>query len=821
MIAVVLQSRLDSSRLPRKALLDLEGKPVVQRVMDALLGIPADQYVLACDEGSVDTFRPLALESGFSCIPGSHDNVLERYCRVIRETGASIVVRATGDNPYVCIPAATYALSRFKDFLLSNTPADYLTLTNMPYGSGVEIFSADKLVDAGMNTDSPYDREHVGPALYRHQDRYTCVFEDSRGCWGDPSVRLTIDTYDDYERARSIAARLVTQGYSFPAPPQAILEAWAWVEKPILLCPAPYPGSGHLRRMEALAYDLHHSRRILVWIAKREDRKRWSESLASLLIDSLPIKAGLVVLDPFRSSLRDVERFRSIGPVVSIDDGGEGKAKVDYLIEILPSLRRGTLVNDVNPSLLALPRNRRSVIAQDIRTCLVCAGGDNAASLALPAAHWISRAGYSVTVIDPALSNTSQNPDQARQSPMSIPPVANLKENLANYDLVVTHYGCTAFEAVAAGCTVLLFSPTHYHYMLAKKAGFAVLSPLQSRMLSFPFLFQPRLSCFVRRALESRLSDIDLSSGTTLGSEIERLWHARQLSCPLCAHSGNERPIHRDRDRTIVRCSRCSLLYTSFIASLPPKYGRDYFFDEYKNQYGRTYLEDFDSIKRAGYARLDRIESCVARSLPHLEATEKKLLDIGCAWGPFLQAALDRHWIPCGTDISCDAVSYVQQTLGIQAVCASFPALDSSKIPVAPPFASCTLWYVIEHFEDVESVLHTVRNLLIPGGILAFSTPSARGISARKDRHSFLSQSPLDHYTIWDPSSVHAQLARHGFTVVRTVSTGHHPERFPLCSAIKRHGVVWKFLEQISRLFSLGDTFEVYAVRNGRIEDLG
>ena len=57
-----------------------------------------------------------------------------------------------------------------------------------------------------------------------------------------------------------------------------------------------------------------------------------------------------------------------------------------------------------------------------------------------------------------------------------IPPVQNLKEYLFEYDLVVTHYGFTAFEALSANCAVVLLSTTKLHENLAKKYGFLCLS---------------------------------------------------------------------------------------------------------------------------------------------------------------------------------------------------------------------------------------------------------------------------------------------------------------------------------------------------------
>ena len=132
---------------------------------------------------------------------------------------------------------------------------------------------------------------------------------------------------------------------------------------------------------------------------------------------------------------------------------------------------------------------------------------------------------------------------------------------------------------------------------------------------------------------------------------------------------------------------------------------------------------------------------------------------------PFSRPARDAQWVPCGTDISDDAVRHVREVLHIPAAVSAFPAPDGDGLLENRRFAAITLWYVIEHFEDLDPVLRRIRSLLIPGGIIAFSTPSAAGVSGKFNWKSFLQNSPKDHFTIWDPRTVRAQLARFGFSV--------------------------------------------------------
>ncbi|MDR1211532.1 MAG: spore coat protein, partial [Spirochaetaceae bacterium] len=106
MTALVLQARLDSSRLPRKALLPLGGRPLIQAVMAALKTVAADIHVLACAADSEAAFAPFARAEGFYIYGGPKEDVLKRYCDVIRLYGPDRVIRATGDNPFVFADAA-------------------------------------------------------------------------------------------------------------------------------------------------------------------------------------------------------------------------------------------------------------------------------------------------------------------------------------------------------------------------------------------------------------------------------------------------------------------------------------------------------------------------------------------------------------------------------------------------------------------------------------------------------------------------------------------------------------------------------------------
>ena len=193
---------------------------------------------------------------------------------------------------------------------------------------------------------------------------------------------------------------------------------------------------------------------------------------------------------------------------------------------------------------------------------------------------------------------------------------------------------------------------------------------------------------------------------------------------------------------------------------------------------------------------------------------------MGCAYGPFLQAAAERGLQPQGLDLAREAVGYVRDRLGIPCGVGDFADREGLREIEGRElgFDVVTMWYVIEHFREAGAVLRRVNALLKPGGVFAFSTPSAAGISARKNRIDFLRNSPQDHYTIWTPSTARGVLKRYGFRLEKVVVTGHHGERFPWPGCLAPESAIAAGYTRLSRLLGLGDTFEAYAIKSGEAQ---
>jgi spore coat polysaccharide biosynthesis protein SpsF len=164
--------------------------------MEGLRGISCDLRVLACSEDSFPAFAPLAEKAGFEIMGGPKEDVLRRYCHTIRRFRIDRLIRATGDNPFVFADAAG-AIAREA----AELNADYAGYAGLPHGAGVESVDARALLRAEQAASSVPDREHVCPYLYTHPEQFLLHRPLAPEMWRGPSVRITVDTPEDYRRA--------------------------------------------------------------------------------------------------------------------------------------------------------------------------------------------------------------------------------------------------------------------------------------------------------------------------------------------------------------------------------------------------------------------------------------------------------------------------------------------------------------------------------------------------------------------------------------------------------------------------------------------
>lgn len=268
--------------------------------------------------------------------------------------------------------------------------------------------------------------------------------------------------------------------------------------------------------------------------------------------------------------------------------------------------------------------------------------------------------------------------------------------------------------------------------------------------------------------------------------------------CPVCS-AGKHTPVS---DR-LFYCKQCRIVFNADHRT--EQYSEDYFVDDYRAQYGKTYEEDFNAIYAASYGRLDRILKYIPRSR---DRSGLSLLDIGSALGFFLKCAKDRGIGRVqGIEISSYASSYCRNRLAIPVDTMSFP----ERRP-AGTFDIITAWYFIEHTASPVEAIRLAYSMLNPGGVFAFSAPSIFGPMFRRRRNQWIEEHPRDHRIDFTPKGVKMILKTVGFTKISVRAAGIHPERIvPATSPLFRpFRAMYRLL---TRWIPYSDTMEVYAVK--------
>lgn len=209
-IVAIIQARMGSTRLPGKVLINIEGKPILEHIIDRLHVVDdVDEVVVATSvKHEDDAIVEFCKNKNIHYIRGSEENVLERFGIASKEYPADIYIRATGDNPMIDVTLISNMLSFFKDRHLS-----YSCYKKYPIGSGVEMFTREALCETLSSANESYELEHVTPYMYqkmkdRNIEFYTSDIDES-------SIRMTIDTESDLTFAREIYRRLYNENNYF------------------------------------------------------------------------------------------------------------------------------------------------------------------------------------------------------------------------------------------------------------------------------------------------------------------------------------------------------------------------------------------------------------------------------------------------------------------------------------------------------------------------------------------------------------------------------------------------------------------------------
>jgi spore coat polysaccharide biosynthesis protein SpsF (cytidylyltransferase family) len=197
-IVALIQVRMDSTRLPGKALLDVAGCPLIERVINNLCRAQSldEILIVTSNEPSDDPLASFAREKGVSIFRGDKINVIRRFYDAAVSVDADVVVRVTGDCPLVSAEIIDHLVERH-----INGDADYTSfdLTNTPEGTEAEIISFSALEQTVKNWPDLSYSEYMTYYFTNNPEVFLINIEPVPLRWEKPQYHLSIDTHEDLD----------------------------------------------------------------------------------------------------------------------------------------------------------------------------------------------------------------------------------------------------------------------------------------------------------------------------------------------------------------------------------------------------------------------------------------------------------------------------------------------------------------------------------------------------------------------------------------------------------------------------------------------
>jgi SAM-dependent methyltransferase len=191
------------------------------------------------------------------------------------------------------------------------------------------------------------------------------------------------------------------------------------------------------------------------------------------------------------------------------------------------------------------------------------------------------------------------------------------------------------------------------------------------------------------------------------------------------------------------------------------------------------------------------------------------LFDVGAATGILLDLARRRGWEPTGIEPSSWAVRAAADRYGIGLIEGT---LETATLP-EDRYAAVTMVDFIEHTPLPFEAVRKAQAILRPAGILVLVTPDIHSRAARLAGRKWWHLRPA-HLSFFSRRSLDALLRRAGFSIVAerryswTFSAHYLLSRKPALQARLKNMRPASFLKRIPIKLALGDSFEVYAMKD-------
>lgn len=206
-----------------------------------------------------------------------------------------------------------------------------------------------------------------------------------------------------------------------------------------------------------------------------------------------------------------------------------------------------------------------------------------------------------------------------------------------------------------------------------------------------------------------------------------------KFSCRICKNNNNFIKLIDDKKFCLIKCYTCGFIFREdrIIKNKPVIIEKDIC----------DVSEDPTGCKNWYYYRFNkRIKEIIK-----YKKNPGKILDIGCAWGYFLDIARDRGWDVYGVDIDKTEIEYCKRK-GIKVYQGEIVNMNFHE----KSFDTVCMFHVLEHVYNVKQTLSEVYKILKSDGLFVVEIPTIGSLKARiyGKYWSYITEDHINYFTV-------------------------------------------------------------------------
>ena len=225
-ISLIVQARMNSTRLNGKTLMNLAGKPLIYRIIERVKKCKeVDNIILALPDTDIDRkIGKINFDCNVNFFYGSENNLVSRYYNAAKKFNAKTIVRLPGDN---CMPEPTEIDKIIKFYKKFSKPFFASNLSNIlnnqyPDGIGAEVFGFNFLEDLNKKNLSKSLQEHIHLNFFDYKknkpvNKKWCDVRTIKCSkkFNRPEICLDVNTIKDYKFIKKIYESLYPKNPNF------------------------------------------------------------------------------------------------------------------------------------------------------------------------------------------------------------------------------------------------------------------------------------------------------------------------------------------------------------------------------------------------------------------------------------------------------------------------------------------------------------------------------------------------------------------------------------------------------------------------------